>query len=69
MSVSVGNALPPVGAPSMLCWAHSALIGQQLSASHVRLQLSNLCEAFSKKIKVLNNRSFSLLPVIFSVIL
>ena len=69
MSASVGNALLPVGAPSMLCWAHSALIGQQLSASHVRLQLSNLCEAFSKKIKVLNNRSFSLLPVIFSVIL
>ena len=35
MSASVGNALLPVGAPSMLCWAHSALIGQQLSASHV----------------------------------
>ena len=54
MSASVGNAL--------LCWAHSALIGQQLSASHVLLQLSNLCQAFSKKCKVLNTRSFSLLP-------
>ena len=46
----------------MLCWAHSALIGQQLSASHVLLQLSNLCQAFSKKFKVLNTRAFSLLP-------
>ena len=46
----------------MLCWAHSALIGQQLSASHVLLQLSNLCQAFSKKCKVLNTRVFSLLP-------
>ena len=61
-SVSVGNALLPVGAPSMLCWGHSALIGQQLSASHVLLQLSNLCQAFSKKFKVLNSRAFSLLP-------
>ena len=62
MSASVGNALLPVGAPSMLCWAHSALIGQQLSASHVLLQLSNLCQDFSKKIKVLNTCAFSLLP-------
>ena len=53
MSASVGNALPPVGAPSMLCWAHSTLIGQQLSASHVLLQLSNLCQAFSKNLRSL----------------
>ena len=46
----------------MLCRAHSALIGQQLSASHVLLELSNLCQAFSKKFKVLNTRAFSLLP-------
>ena len=49
MRASVGNALLPEGATSMLCWAHSALIGQQLSASHVVLQLSNLCQAFLKK--------------------
>ena len=46
----------------MLSWAHFALIGQQLSASHVLLQLSNLCQAFLKKFKVLNTRAFSLLP-------
>ena len=38
--------------------------GQQLSASHVLLQLSNLCQAFLKKFKVLNTRAFSLLPVV-----
>ena len=64
MSASVGNALLPVGASSMLCWAHSALIGQQFSASHVWLQLFNLCQAFLKKFKVLNTRAFSLLPVV-----
>ena len=52
----------------MLCWAHSALIGQQLSASHVLLQLSNLCQAFSKKFKVVNTRDFSLLPGLNSVL-
>ena len=46
----------------MLCRAHSALIGQQLSASHVLLELSNLCQAFSKKFKVLYTSAFSLLP-------
>ena len=46
----------------MLCWAHSALIGQQLSASHVLLHLSNLCQAFSKKILVLNTCALSLFP-------
>ena len=60
MSASVGNALLPVGKPSMLCWAHSALIGQQLSAFHVWLLLSNLCQAFWKKFKVLDTRAFSL---------
>ena len=48
----------------MLCRAHSALIGQQLSASHVLLELSNLCQAFSKKFKVLNTGAFSLLPAL-----
>ena len=42
----------------MLCWAHSALIGKQLSASHVLLQLSNLCQAFSKRIKGLKYSCF-----------
>ena len=56
-SASVGNALPPVGATSMLCWAHR---------SHCRL----LCcrktrtipqfQAFSKKFQVSNTRAFSL---------
>ena len=46
----------------MLCLAHSALIGQQLSASHVLLQLSNLCQAFSKIFKVLNTCAFSIRP-------
>ena len=63
MSALVGNALPPVGAPSMLCWAH-------LSHSWNNCRL--LCcrnmrtipqhQAFSKKFKVSNTRVLSLTP-------
>ena len=58
MSVSVGNALPPVGAPSMLCWAHQSHSDIVLPENAQNTAKSGLL----KKFKVSNTRAFSLLP-------